>query len=60
MRWSRDSSKDFIVVGRGEGEVSVNMMSGTSGDHAATFFCLDRVIIANGGLFSLGGLSFFL
>ena len=25
-------------------------MGSTSSDHAATFFCLDRVIVASGGL----------
>ena len=31
-------------------------MSGTGSDHAATFFCLDRVIVASGGLgFSFWG-----
>ena len=32
-------------------------MSGTSSDHAATFFCLDRVIVASEGdlSFSFGG-----
>ena len=48
-RGSRDSSKDFIVVGRSETEISFHVMSSTGGDHAATFFCLDRVIVASGG-----------
>ena len=32
-------------------------MSGTGSDHAATFFCLDRVIVASEGIlsFSFGG-----
>ena len=38
----------------------MNMVSGTSSDHTATFFCLDRVIIAVGGDILLGGLSLFL
>ena len=32
------------------------MISSTGSDHAATFFCLDRVIVASGELsFSFGG-----
>ena len=49
MRGSRDSGEDFIIVGRDEGQVSVDMMGSTGSDHAATFFGLDRVIIASGG-----------
>ena len=49
MRGSRDSSEDFIIVGGGEGEVSIDVMGSTSGDHAATFSCLDRVIVASRG-----------
>ena len=35
----------------------MNVMSSTGSDHAATFFCLDRVIVASEGnlSFSLGG-----
>ena len=55
MRGPRDSSEDFIVVGGGEGEVSIDVMGSTSGDHAATFFCLDRVIIASGVKFFVLG-----
>ena len=54
-RGSRDSSEDFIVVGRGERKVPFDIMGSASGDHAATFFCLDRVIVAGGGqVFCLG------
>ena len=49
MRGSRDSSEYFIVVGRGEREISIDVMGSASSDHAATFFCLDRVIVASGG-----------
>ena len=27
----------------------MDVRGGTSSDHAATFFCLDRVIVASGG-----------
>ena len=54
-RGSRDSSKDFIVVGGGEREVSVDVMGSASSDHAATFFCLDRVIVASGIRFFIWG-----
>ena len=47
-RGSRDSSEHFIIVGRGEGEVSFDIMGNTSSDHSATFSCLDRVIVASG------------
>ena len=34
----------------------MDVMGGTGSDHAATFFCLDRVIVASGGLsFLFGG-----
>ena len=34
----------------------MDVMGSTGSDHAATFFCLDRVIIASGDLsFSFGG-----
>ena len=49
MRWSRDSSEDFIVVGRGKGKVSMDVMGSTGSNHAATFPCLDRVIVASEG-----------
>ena len=49
VRGSRDSGEDFIIVGSSEGEVSVDMMGSTGSDHAATFFCLDRVIFASEG-----------
>ena len=49
-RGSRDSCEDFVIVVSGKCEVSVDMMGSTSSDHAATFFCLDRVIIASGGV----------
>ena len=52
-RGSRDSSEDFVVVVSSEGQVSIDIMGSTSSDHAATFFCLDRVIIASeGGILS--------
>ena len=47
VRGSRNLSEDFIIVGGGKREVSFDVMSSTGSDHAATFFCLDRVIIAN-------------
>ena len=49
-RGSRDSCEDFVVVVSSECQVSVDMMGSTSSDHAATFFCLDRVIVASGGV----------
>ena len=49
-RGSRDSSEDFVVVVRGEYQISVNVVGSTGSDHAATFFCLDRVIVASGGV----------
>ena len=49
-RGSRDSSEDFVVVVGSEGKVSVDIMGSTSSDHAATFFCLDRVIVASEGV----------
>ena len=48
MGWSRDSSKDFVIVCRGKSKISFGMMGGASSDHTATFSCLDRVIIVNG------------
>ena len=48
MRGFRNSSEDFIVVGRGKGKIFVNMMGSASSDHTATFFCLDRVITVGG------------
>ena len=50
MRGSRDSSEDFVVVVSSEGQVSVDIMGSIGSDHATTFFCLDRVIIASGGI----------
>ena len=55
MRGSRDSSEDFVVVVSSEGQVSIDIMGSTSSDHAATFFCLDRVIIASGVKFFVLG-----
>ena len=49
-RGSRDSSEDLVVVVRGKQKVSVDVMSSTGSDHAATFFCLDRVIVASEGV----------
>ena len=49
-RGSRDSSEDFVIVVRGEYQVSVDVMSSTGSDHATTFFCLDRVIVASEGI----------
>ena len=56
-RGSRDSSEDFVVVVSSEGQVSFDIMGSTGSDHATTFFCLDRVIVASGGnlSFSFGG-----
>ena len=51
-RGSRDSCEDFVIVVSSECQVSVDMMGSTSGDHAATFFCLDRVIVASEGSLS--------
>ena len=48
MRGSRDSCEDFVIVVSSECQVSVDMMGSTSSDHAATFFCLERVIVASG------------
>ena len=47
-RGSRDSGEDFIIVVRGEGKVSIDVMGSASSNHTATFCCLDRVIIASG------------
>ena len=47
-RRSRDSCEDFVVVGRGKLQISMDVMGSTGNDHAATFFCLDRVIVASG------------
>ena len=49
-RGSRDSSEDLVVVVRGECQTSIDVMRGTGSDHAATFFCLDRVIVASEGI----------
>ena len=49
MRGSRDSNEDFVIVSRGEVNISFDIMGGASSDHTATFSCLDRVIIASGG-----------
>ena len=41
----------------------MDVMGGTGSDYAATFFCLDRVIIASGGSLSFlfgGGFDSFL
>ena len=46
-RGSRDSGEDFVVVVSSEGQVSVDIMGSTGSDHATTFFCLDRVIVAS-------------
>ena len=48
MRGSRDSGKDFVIVVSSKYQISVDVMGGASSDHAATFFCLDRVIVASG------------
>ena len=50
MRGSRDSCEDFVVVVSSKCQVSVDMMGSASSDHAATLFCLDRVIVASGGI----------
>ena len=44
MWWSRDSGKDFVVVGGSKTKISIDVMGGRGSNHAATFFCLDRVI----------------
>ena len=46
MKGSRDSSKDFVIVFRCEGEVSFDIVGSTSSDHSATFSSLDRVMVA--------------
>ena len=43
-RWSRDLSEYFVVVGSSKLKVFDGAMSVRGGNHAATFFCLDRVI----------------
>ena len=48
-RWSRDSSEDFIIVGSGEVKVFDGMVGIRCSNHAATFFCLDRVITFRSG-----------
>ena len=54
-RGSRDLSEDFIVVSRGEGKISIDMMGSAGSDHAATFSCLDRVITFGGFRFCILG-----
>ena len=43
LRWSRDSSEDFVIVGGGRVKVSDGMVGIRCSNHTATFFCLDRV-----------------
>ena len=54
-RGSRDSSEDFIVVGRDKSEVSIDIVGSASNDHSATFSCLDRVIMLVGVKFFIWG-----
>ena len=45
---SKDSGEDFVVICRGNGEVSFDVVSSaSSNDHTTTFSCLDRVIFYN-------------
>ena len=48
-RWSRDWSEDFVVVGSSKVKVSDGTMGIRCSNHAATFFCLDRVITFRSG-----------
>ena len=55
MKGSRNSSEDFIIVGRSKIKIYFDIMGSASSDHTATFFCLDRVIVASGFKFFILG-----
>ena len=55
-RWSRDTCEDFVVICRGELKVFNGTMCVGSSNHTATFFCLDRVITFEVGVFVWEGL----
>ena len=47
--WSRNPFEDFVVVGGSKTKISIDMVGGRGSNHAATFFCLDRVITFQSG-----------